>query len=296
MKIAFTSDIHYDITSANRELVPFLIKHLNLLNPDFFVIAGDLANNISELKKAFIEFQRLNTQIIYIPGNHDIWIESKNKVRKGQDSFYKYNEEIPNLCQNYNILFPVKKPLIIKDTAILGSIGWYDYSLKDIRLNEIYTQNDYDKGEFHQASWNDARYAVWLKNPNAANWKDRKATYKNQEVFNIFYNLFTESFKDIPTTVKNIIIALHTNPFKECIIRKEPPSPFDAYEGSDKYGEFLINNSKCKKIHVICGHRHKKLHLMKGNVEVHRSPVGYLDYEIESFESLAKESIGFIKI
>lgn len=90
MKIAYTSDLHTDIILNNKNLIPYLVKRIEEINPDVFIIAGAVANTLYELNIALSEFCRLNCIKVMIPGNHDVWIESNNAVKKGKDSFYKY--------------------------------------------------------------------------------------------------------------------------------------------------------------------------------------------------------------
>lgn len=83
---------------------------------------------------------------------------------------------------------------------------------------------------------------------------------------------------------------------KECIIPEDEPSPFDAYEGSTRIGELLNEIAKARKVYVVCGHRHRKMFLDKGNVLLYRSPVGYLDSSQTDYEKIAENVIGEFEI
>lgn len=52
MRIAFTSDIHIDVTARNAELLPYLADAVTRLAPDVFVIAGDAANDLKGLQSS----------------------------------------------------------------------------------------------------------------------------------------------------------------------------------------------------------------------------------------------------
>src|SRR5215470_8522478 len=91
MKVAFTSDLHIDITSHNRKLLPYLAEEIERISPDALVLAGDIANTLSDWDVALEAFQHLAFMKFIAPGNHDIWIESKRALERGLDSTWKYN-------------------------------------------------------------------------------------------------------------------------------------------------------------------------------------------------------------
>lgn len=296
MKVAYTSDIHADITLNNKQLVPYLVNRIKEIEPDVFVIAGDVSNSLDGLDNTLKQFSELECLKVMIPGNHDVWFESKNSLRKGKDSFYKYREAIPQICKSNGFIYPIEEPYIINNIAIVGNLGWYDYSMADIRLTDKYNFLDYTIGKFLEGEWNDSKYAVWLRAPNSPNWKERLRTFNNNAVFEqLFYEL-KAVVQQIPNSIKQLLIVLHTAPFKECILTGDVPSPFDAYEGSVQIGEFISDVAKDRSVSVICGHRHKKLFLHMGNVKVYRSPVGYLDKWQTDYERIAKEAIGEFEI
>ena len=296
MRVAYTSDLHTDITLNNERLIPYIAKRVYQMNPDVFVIAGDISNSIDRLDYTLKQFEDLSCLKVMIPGNHDVWIESNNSVRKGKDSFYKYREAIPQVCKHNEFLYPVEEPYIVHNVAIVGNIGWYDYSLADARLANTHYFMDYARGTFDEGTWNDAKYSVWLKAPSSLNWKERQKTFNNSLLFEIMFNKLKDAFKKIPDNIEKILIILHTAPFKDCIIPKDKPSPFDAYEGSTRIGEFIRSVSKGREISIICGHRHKKLFLDMGNIKLYRSPVGYLDRSQTDYEKIASDVIGELEI
>lgn len=296
MKVAYTSDVHADITLNNGQLIAYLVKRVGELNPDVFVLAGDISNTLECLDRTLKLFNEITCLKIMIPGNHDVWTESNNSIRKGKDSFYKYKKAIPEVCSQNGFLYPITEPCIIGNIAIIGNIGWYDYTLADSRLTNTYDFMDYVRGTFDEGSWNDTKYAVWLKSPDSPNWKERLKTLSNNSLFEMLFSELKNTVQKIPDDITKVIIVLHTAPFKECIIPKDEPSPFDAYEGSSKIGEFIRTISKDREIRIICGHRHKKLFLNMGNIKLYRSPVGYLEKSQTDYERIAREVIGEFEI
>ncbi len=292
MKVAYTSDVHADITLNNGRIIPYLVKRVQEIKPDVFVIAGDISNTLSSMDGTLKLFNELSCLKVMVPGNHDVWIESNNSLKKGKDSFYKYRHAIPKVCSQNGFLYPISEPFIIDNTAIVGNIGWYDYTLADSRLTSTYNFMDYVRGTFEEGSWNDTKYAVWLKNPDSTSWRERLKTFSNNSVFVMLLEELKNSVQKIPDNIRKVLIVLHTAPFKECIIPKGEPSPFDAYEGSAQIGGFIKSISEDREISIICGHRHKKLFLDMGNIKLYRSPVGYLDKSQKDYENIAREVIG----
>lgn len=208
MKIAYTSDIHADITLNNKILIPHLVNRIKEIRPDVFVIAGDVSNSLDSLDVTLKQFNELQCLKFMIPGNHDVWIESNNSVRKGKDSFYKYKQAIPKVCKSNSFLYPITEPYIINDkTAIVGNLGWYDYSLADSRLDDKYKYSDYTRGTFIEGEWNDSKYAVWLKTPDSPNWRERLKRFSNNELFEMLFEEFKASVQKIPECVETLLIV-----------------------------------------------------------------------------------------
>ena len=292
MRVAYTSDLHVDYSPANQRLASFLATRVAELDPDVFVLAGDVASSLAGLEIGLAAFGGLACLKVMVPGNHDVWVESRRAIRRGQDSWYKYLEAIPMMCRNHGFEYPVTAPVVVGNTAIVGSIGWYDYSLQDPRLAGRHDSLDYSRGEFGGTVWNDARYAVWLKMPSASDWRIRSLTLRNPAVCERMLEQLRSCVDQIPPDTAKVLVVLHTAPFRECIEPKLELSPFDAYEGSAKLGEYIEDVAAARQVAVVCGHRDARLHLDRGNVRVYRSPVGYLDTVNPDYEAIARDAVG----
>jgi len=292
LKVAYTSDLHVDITTNNQTLCRYIFEYVKRLQPDVFVMAGDLANSLTSLADTLKLFSELPCLKVMVPGNHDLWIESNHAVKKGRDSFYKYYQAIPKLCVEYDFVYPIRQPYYIKDVVIVGTVGWYDYTLRDPRLDYKYHLKDYEVGKFDEGIWNDTRYAVWLRNPKASDWRARQQRFSNLEVFEIFFAEFKRQLILIPDTSNKVLAIMHTAPFQACLVVKESASPFDAYEGSSRLGELLSSLAEEKQVVIVCGHRHQKLEKIIGKLKLYRSPVGYLKRIESNYEVIAEAVVG----
>ena len=300
MRVAFTSDLHGDVTSRNRELLPFLAEEVARLRPDVFVIAGDAANDLRALGTVLSHFDGVAAQKLFVPGNHDLWLESKKALRRREDSWHKYRVAVPEVCSAHGFHALCGSPMEIDGVGFVGSVGWYDFSLADPRLAEVYRAEDYEHGEFATELgptwWNDLSRAAWLRNPDAEDWRQRRATLTSREVFARVLALLEEDLAAVRSDVNALVAVLHTAPFAECLERKEPADPFDAYEGSAALGRLLARRAKLRLTWCICGHRHRPLDLLVEGVRVVRCPVGYLDGAVEDLGQVAGRSIGVIEL
>ena len=115
MRVAFTSDLHIDITAHNRELLPYLVEEIERLSPDALILAGDIANTLSGWDFALEAFRRLGIMKFVVPGNHDIWIESKRALRRAQDSTWKYDVALPASAARHGFHYLPQHPVLIGD-------------------------------------------------------------------------------------------------------------------------------------------------------------------------------------
>jgi len=72
MNIAFTSDIHSDITETNCALLPFLAAEVERRSPDVLVLGGDIANTLDGWRDALSAFQAVTAPRLIVPGNDDV--------------------------------------------------------------------------------------------------------------------------------------------------------------------------------------------------------------------------------
>jgi predicted phosphohydrolase len=296
MRVAFTSDLHIDITTHNRKLLPYLAAEIERVSPNVLVLAGDIANTLSGWDVALEAFQGLATMKFIVPGNHDIWIESKRALDRDQDSAWKHNVALPATAARYGFHYLPQRPLLVGDIWFVGSLGWYDYSLRDERLEGIVSTHEYARGVFGSNIWNDSRFAVWLKEANSSNWRIRKLRLSDPEIFSLMIASLQKDLEQVPSGIAKLVVTLHTSPFRRCIERKPVPDFFDAYEGSTLLGEILGRCAAQCAVTVISGHRHKRLDIVESGVRVVRSPVGYLNKFQGDYCAKAAEVIGLVEL
>lgn len=301
LSVAFLSDLHCDITPANRTLLGHLRDAVERVAPDVLALVGDLANDLDGWTEALESFSTLPCRKLVAPGNHDVWVESKTAVRQRKDSWWKHDVALSAAASRCDFHYLPGAPRVIDDVAFAGSLGWYDYSLRDPRLEQVYTMRDYDAGEFRdprhrQGIWNDVTAAAWLRDPEASDWRRRRQESSAREVFEKLLALLQSDIRAIPDNARCLVALVHTNPFVECLSRGDEPDPFDAYEGSERIGRLLAEQARNRPVYCLCGHRHRKLDLRIHGVRVLRSPVGYLENFEGDHAELARNVVGTLMV
>jgi predicted phosphodiesterase len=118
LRIFTVSDIHIDY-KENAQWFFGLSK--NDFTDDILILAGDVSSNMQTVIKAFVSLKSCFKEVLFIPGNHDIWCKQKNNKR---NSFENY-ALIRTIAQNCGIIM---EPAHFNSLTIIPLSGWYDYS------------------------------------------------------------------------------------------------------------------------------------------------------------------------
>jgi len=200
---------------------------------------------------------------IFVPGNHDIWdLElQKYKIKQGI-SMQKYEVDLPNATKRAGFHFLPSNPLIIEDEfAFIGSIGWYDYTLKNHKWDEKLSQEQVK----YEEKYYKGRY---LNELNYSNWG-----MTDKEVVEEFRNRLKDSFEVVKKIEKKMMV-LHYLPFMQSVEYKEiiEWDYFNAFMGAKIFGE-LIREFQIST--VIHGHTHMPLKYRLDDIMIYCNPIGY---------------------
>lgn len=98
MRLLSISDIH--LTDSNmRKAVTCLPTFKN----DWIILAGDISSKIEHIHFAFEQFTHKFKKVIWVPGNHDLWIKTNTRDELSSDD--KYNSLV-EICKEYNVISP----------------------------------------------------------------------------------------------------------------------------------------------------------------------------------------------
>lgn len=287
MRIAYTSDLHVDISQRNWELVPYLAEVLKMVDPDVFILAGDVSPEIGDLEYTLDCFAALRSLKLFVPGNQDIWVLSEEMQSLGHDSYEKYYFYLPEACRRNNFVPLWMEPVVCRGVGFAGSIGWYDSAL--------------GAGDYHQAFprehrylldsvWNDMRWACWADISTLAESGMTPVKRADSEVareFNLRLDQDVEALSR-DAAVREIVVVTHYPPFRE-LSAEEIPFP-----GSRETGGILFAHPKVTI--SISGHIHDRRDILVGNIRAVRCPVGYLGRERQKYQEIVKDCLEVMHI
>ncbi len=87
---------------------------------DILILAGDISGKTYLLVEAFEALRERFQKVLYIPGNHDLWVQDKDG--KNSLDFFQF---IKKITGEYDICM---EPAHFGSVSIVPLFGWYDYS------------------------------------------------------------------------------------------------------------------------------------------------------------------------
>jgi putative phosphoesterase len=270
MKIAFISDLHVDSSPENLKLLDHLVERLGSLNPDTFIIAGDISASTEVFEKTLKRFSAISCHKLLVAGNHDIWIDPKNGLKKGLHSGIKYRQVIPDICERNDFTCLGLEPYSINGIGFAGTIGWYDYTLRNKKYDTMFSMETYRNKRYQDKhTWNDLHFAHWMDNGGKRRKSDEEVAHEME------LSLKKQLQSLVRKGVKTIVVVTHHVPFKKMVVHPNvlPFDFFSAFMGSEGLGTIILEERTVT--HVICGHSHIKSSLKTGTTHAMKSPVGY---------------------
>ena len=158
VKTGFISDLHIDINEAY-PIMDLLEQECRERQLELLLIAGDISETpektISAVRALQEKLAEASCRVYYVPGNHDMW--NINCPDKDTDEIESAYEQDP-LCLSGG------KVVRAGSCAVIGDIGWYDYSFADPE----YDREKLDSMEHLGRTWQDKFYNSWTKDNPAA--------------------------------------------------------------------------------------------------------------------------------
>jgi predicted phosphohydrolase len=287
LRIAFTSDLHVDISQRNWELVPYLSEVLKMVDPDVLVIAGDISPELGDMEYALDCFSGLRCLKLLVPGNQDIWVLSEEMQAKGHDSYEKYYFYLPEVCRRNSFIPLWMEPVIFDGIGFIGSIGWYDHAagpgMSGGGIPQSYRY-------LVDSIWNDMRWACWSDISTLVEGSPPPIRRPDPEVareFNLRLDQDIESFNR-DDTVREIVVVTHYPPFIELSVEGVP------FPGSRDTGGILYSHDKVSI--SISGHIHEKKDILARNIRAVRCPVGYITRDHRKYQEVVKDCLEVIHL
>jgi putative phosphoesterase len=149
MKVAMISDIHVDV-NRDYDIVGALVSSLAKKKANLLLLAGDISSNAEKTLETVCSIEeKSKVQVLFVAGNHDLWSDDFGK--NPTDEIYA------RLCADTHCLS--NHPLVLKDTVIIGDVGWYDYSFGSAR----FSKEEFSLMERNGRVWQDFLKNQWTR-------------------------------------------------------------------------------------------------------------------------------------
>lgn len=240
MKIAFTSDIHADVSPENEKVPDIQMPVLSRESPEVFIICGDVSANQHCFTKTLRKYDELKCPKLVVAGNHDLWVDSEK-----ENSIEEYRYTLPNLARECGFVYLGFEPYVHGTTGFVGICGWYDYSFRNELLDNKIPRRAYKAKKFKGRKWMDAVYCNW-------------SSMKDAEVVGMMNESLKRQLVSVEDKVDNIVVVLHHVPFRELLLYQNSPSWdfLNAFTGNTSTAEIIRSHPKVKV--VLYGHTHER--------------------------------------
>lgn len=245
-RLLVCADLHYSPHAPHVEAVQALAEAVCRSGADALVIAGDaVRGSIETLPDCLSLFSGFRGARLFVPGNHELW------TAQG-DSEDVYRRIVPDLLAAHGFRMLDGAPFYLGRTAIVGNMGWYDYSLQDrrLRLRDYFYRKKSIPG---MVTMNDVQFIHWRYDDQA---------FTRQCVEQLARDLRTASRR-----ADRIIVVTHFVPFAELVPEVEglPLMFARAFIGSAALGRTIRRFGKVRC--VFSGHAHVNAHARIGRVK-----------------------------
>ena len=276
MRLLITSDLHYN-HARSKALAQDLIKQMNDAGGDALLVIGDTAAADGAALEECLSLFKFNGPKLIVAGNHELWTHR-------EDSHAILREELPRRVNALGWRWLEDEAFVAGDFAVVGSVGWYDYSFAQPELGiprRFYAakvspgaaERDPDLAHLFESRADLSSSALEV----VARWNDGRFV-KLQRTDDAFVGELIDRLKsqlDSLSSAKQIVAAVHHLPFAELL---PPPhsAQWDfakAYLGSSKIGELLLQYPQIS--HVYCGHSHFPAEAQVGHIKAINVGSGY---------------------
>jgi len=274
VRLLITSDLHYN-HPVSQPLAEELIERMNAAGGDVLLVIGDTAVADGDCWEQCLGRFRFDGPKLLVAGNHELWTN-------GNDSLAVLMNQLPRRAAALGWRWLADEPLVIGDVALVGSVGWYDYSFaqKELGIPRRFYENKISPGVAQRLE----KFAHLLGEDVGerarrlyARWNDGvhvKLGMSDEKFLAALLGRLEEQLAGL-ARVPNVIAAVHCLPFAQLL----PPShnaQWDfakAYLGSEKIGQLLLKYPNVKR--VYCGHSHFPARARVGHLTAVSTGCGY---------------------
>ena len=288
LDIVSLSDLHLDYR-ANWQVAEAMAYRLIELAPDVLVLAGDLASIPSRVEKALTFFKDMAPDVVFVPGNHDLWAPTAEEKKLDEiDTWVMYRQVYAEMCDQLGIHYLPRAPLIKGEVALVGTCGWYDYSIASPLARLLHSRDEFAEKAKGTARWTDGWRVRWRD--------DAGEVMPDEAVTRIMEADLKAQLDGLPPAVSKVVAVTHHLAFKEACTGHGGLAGdyFTAFMGSTGLGEILAADPRVGL--AIFGHLHKLTDVRVGRVRAVARPLGNpRDYKGEP-KDVARERMGVFEV
>jgi predicted phosphohydrolase len=288
MRILVTADLHYNI-ARSRQGARDVARRAVQTQGDALVLLGDTAGaELEPMREALRLFADFRGRKLLVPGNHCLW------CRPEENSLERYYRVLPHLAQQEGFAVLDHHPQLLEQTGLVGSIGWYDYSFRDRKLDlpmafyreklspgaAAYLGRD-DLVEAYRDRLQERHMSMGVR------WRDGqfvRLPMSDEQFVAMLAERLREQLDTLAQTARRIVVFLHHLPFQD-LVPEDRPDRFAfaaAYLGAEKLGHVILD---CPKVtHVFCGHSHWPGRVRRGEMEIVNVGSTYVEKKLEILE------------
>jgi predicted phosphodiesterase len=258
MRLLITSDLHFN-HPGSRPVAEDLIRKINRTGGDALVLVGDTAVLADQQLEQALSRIHFKGERLFVAGNHELWTH-------GDDSYRLFKDELPRRVRELGWRWLQDEPFLIDDDrAIVGSVGWYDYSFapQSLGIPRRFYAAKISPGaaerldEFHSLFENSSDIPEHARQV-VARWNDGKFVKlhrSDEEFLGELLEQLRGQLEELRNR-KRVLAMIHHLPFGELL---PPPKSAQwdfakAFLGSPKIGKLLLQYENISD--VYCGHSH----------------------------------------
>ena len=275
-RLLVTADLHYNHRHS-APLAAEVIGRMNAAGGDVLLVVGDTAVADGDALERCLSLFRFPGPKLFVAGNHELWTH-------GPDSYAAFTDDLPRRIRALGWQWLETEPFARDGLAIVGSVGWYDYSFAqpDLGIPRRFYARKVSPGAARRLSeFADLFDSADDIPPHArevvARWNDGRFVK-----LPFTDDAFVEQIVDRLETqlaalagASRIVATIHHLPFRELL---PPPggAQWDfvkAYLGSERLGQTLRRYPNVTD--VFCGHSHFPAEARVGHIRAVNVGSGY---------------------
>lgn len=137
MRVFAVSDLHVDYSENQRWISQISRQDYR---SDILLCAGDISQNMGNVRQALEILRACFREVLYVPGNHELWITDE----RHQDSIERFHRVL-RIAEECGVRV---EPLTLGGVSLVPLFGWYDFSFGE-------------PSDYLRQAWVDFRACKW---------------------------------------------------------------------------------------------------------------------------------------